>query len=108
MFEKAATEHLWSRRFGADELAELRTMKARAEAIIARRGLDQRELRAGPRRHKGRGVLRAAPATRSRGRDPALRLRATLPALAELADAGYVAAEDSGDPRHLLHLLAHR
>jgi len=29
------------------------------------------------------------------GRDPALRLRATLACLAELADAGYVAAEDA-------------
>jgi hypothetical protein len=29
------------------------------------------------------------------GRDPALRLRATLPCLDEMADAGYVAAEDA-------------
>ena len=95
MFEKAATEHLWSRRFGADELAELRTMKARAEAIIARRGLDQRELK------RGRGGIRDVEFSVQLlqlvhgGRDPALRLRATLPALAELADAGYVAAEDA-------------
>ncbi len=94
-FEKAAAEHLWSRRFGADELAELRTMKARTEAIIARRGLERRELK------RGRGGIRDVEFSVQLlqlvhgGRDPALRLRATLPALAELADAGYVAAGDA-------------
>ncbi|MGA3353083.1 MAG: bifunctional [glutamine synthetase] adenylyltransferase/[glutamine synthetase]-adenylyl-L-tyrosine phosphorylase [Acidimicrobiales bacterium] len=94
-FEQAASEHLWSRRFGADELAELRTLKARAEAIVARRGLDHRELK------RGRGGIRDIEFSVQLlqivhgGRDPALRLRATLPALAELADAGYVAAEDA-------------
>ena len=37
LFEQAASQHLWSRRFGVDDLAELRTMKARAEAIVAKR-----------------------------------------------------------------------
>jgi glutamate-ammonia-ligase adenylyltransferase len=95
LFEQAASEHLWSRRFGADELAELRTMKARAEAVIVRRGLDRRELK------RGRGGIRDVEFSVQLlqlvhgGRDPALRLRATLPALAELAEAGYVAAEDA-------------
>jgi glutamate-ammonia-ligase adenylyltransferase len=94
-FEEAAAEHLWSRRFGADELAELRTMKARTEALVARRGLDHRELK------RGRGGIRDVEFSVQLlqlvhgGRDPALRLRATLPALAELADAGYVAAPDA-------------
>jgi len=52
LFEAAAFEHLWSRRFGADDLAELRTMKARAEAIVAKQGLDHRELK------RGRGGIR--------------------------------------------------
>ena len=95
LFEEAASEHLWSRRFGADDLAELRTMKARAEAIVAKRGLDHRELK------RGRGGIRDVEFSVQLlqlvhgGRDPALRLRATLPCLAELADAGYVAAEDA-------------
>jgi glutamate-ammonia-ligase adenylyltransferase len=95
LFERAAAEHLWSRRFGADELAELRTMKARTEAIVARRGLGHRELK------RGRGGIRDVEFSVQLlqlvhgGGDPALRLRATLPALSELADAGYVAAEDA-------------
>jgi glutamate-ammonia-ligase adenylyltransferase len=94
-FEQVASEHLWSRRFGADELAELRTLKARAEAVVSRRGLDHRELK------RGRGGIRDVEFSVQLlqlvhgGRDPALRLRATLPALAELAEAGYVAAEDA-------------
>ena len=95
LFEEAAAEQLWSRHFGADELAELRTMKARTEAIMARRGLDHRELK------RGRGGIRDVEFSVQLlqlvhgGRDPALRLRATLPALAELAEAGYVSAEDA-------------
>jgi len=94
-FEEAAAEQLWSRRFGADDLAELRTMKARAEAIVAQRGLGQRELK------RGRGGIRDVEFSVQLlqlvhgGRDPALRLRATLACLVELADAGYVAAEDA-------------
>ena len=95
LFEAAAFEHLWSRRFGADDLAELRTMKARAEAIVAKQGLDHRELK------RGRGGIRDVEFSVQLlqlvhgGRDPALRLRATLPCLDEMADAGYVAAEDA-------------
>jgi glutamate-ammonia-ligase adenylyltransferase len=95
LFEQAASEHLWARRFGADDLAELRTMKARAEAIVAKRGLDLRELK------RGRGGIRDVEFSVQLlqlvhgGRDQALRLRATLPCLAELADAGYVAVQDA-------------
>jgi glutamate-ammonia-ligase adenylyltransferase len=95
LFEKTASDHLWSRRFGADELAELRTMKARAESIVAKRGLDHRELK------RGSGGIRDVEFSVQLlqlvhgGRDPALRMRATIPCLAELADAGYVAAEDA-------------
>ena len=95
LFEEVATEHLWSRRFGADDLAELRTMKARTESIVAKRGLDHRELK------RGQGGIRDVEFSVQLlqlvhgGRDPALRLRGTLPCLAELADAGYVASEDA-------------
>ncbi|HLN06688.1 MAG TPA: bifunctional [glutamine synthetase] adenylyltransferase/[glutamine synthetase]-adenylyl-L-tyrosine phosphorylase, partial [Acidimicrobiales bacterium] len=95
LFVEAAAQQLWSRRFGADDLAELRTMKARAEAIVASRGLDHRELK------RGRGGIRDVEFSVQLlqlvhgGRDPALRLSGTLPCLAELADAGYVAAQDA-------------
>jgi glutamate-ammonia-ligase adenylyltransferase len=94
-FEQAANERLWDQRLDADAIAELRSMKARAEREVAKRGLHGREIK------RGRGGIRDVefavqllqlvhgPA------DPALRLRATLPALGELARAGYVAGEDA-------------
>jgi len=70
-------------------------MKARAEAIVARRGLDHRELKS------GRGGIRDVEFSVQLlqlvhgGRDPSLRLRATLACLAEMAQAGYVATADA-------------
>lgn len=51
-FAAAAGERVWSRPFGADELRELRSMKARAESQLARRGLLDREVK------RGRGGIR--------------------------------------------------
>ena len=96
-FEEAAAERLWSRRLDAEALAELRSMKARAEGEVGKRGLHGREIKLG---HGGiRDVefavqllqLVHGPA------DPALRIKATLPALAELSRAGYVAGEDAAE-----------
>jgi len=93
-FSQAAGEAVWSRRIDADDLAELRAMKGRSEQIVAGRGLVDREIK------RGRGGIRDiefsvqllqlvhGPA------DPGIRVPATLPALAELAAAGYV---DPGD-----------
>jgi len=89
-FEVAATDALWSRPFGADEVREVRLMKARAEGEMVRRGLFYRELK------RGRGGIRDVEFAVQllqlvHGHaDPSLRSPTTLIALAELASAGYV------------------
>ncbi|HET9091590.1 MAG TPA: bifunctional [glutamine synthetase] adenylyltransferase/[glutamine synthetase]-adenylyl-L-tyrosine phosphorylase [Acidimicrobiales bacterium] len=94
-FEKAAGEAVWSRRFDAEALAELRSMKARAEQLVARQGLADRELKRGP--GGIRDIEFAAQLLQLvHGRaDPALRVRPTLAALFELAAAGYVEGADA-------------
>jgi glutamate-ammonia-ligase adenylyltransferase len=94
-FTAAATSRVWSRPFGAEELRTVRAMKARTELEVARQGLTSRELK------RGRGGIRDIEFSVQllqlvHGRsDPALRLPATLDALAELAAAGYVAPADA-------------
>lgn len=93
-FEEAAAERVWGRPFGADELHQVRSMKARAEGEVARKGLSERELK------RGRGGIRDIEFAVQllqlvHGRsDAALRCPGTLPALRELSAAGYV---DPGD-----------
>ena len=69
-FAVAAAAATWSRTFSADELAELRSMKARCRvrrlAWLSRRSRDQTE----PGRHPRRGVLRAAPPAGPRSSRP--------------------------------------
>ena len=95
-FMDAANERVWGRPFGAEELRSVRAMKARAEGLVARRGLNTRELKLG----KGgiRDIEFAVQLLQLvHGRDDAaLRSPTTLDALAELATAGYVAAADAG------------
>ena len=94
-FLQAATERVWSRPFGADELREVRAMKARTEEQLARRGLLDREVK------RGRGGIRDVEFAVQllqlvHGRtDEALRSPTTLVALRELAEAGYVAEPDA-------------
>src|SRR5205823_14024574 len=94
-FGAAAEEQVWNRPFGAEELRSVRAMKARAEGEVARRGLTEREVK------RGRGGIRDIEFAVQllqlvHGRqDEALRVPATLPALAELADAGYVDRSDA-------------
>lgn len=94
-FASAADEALWGRTWGADELRQLRSLKARTEEALARRGLEGREVK------RGRGGIRDIEFSVQllqlvHGRhDPALRCRGTLAALAELDRAGYVAADDA-------------
>lgn len=94
-FASAADEALWGRTWGADELRQLRSLKARTEESLARRGLEGREVK------RGRGGIRDIEFSVQllqlvHGRyDPALRCRGTLAALAELDRAGYVAADDA-------------
>ncbi|MGO9911720.1 MAG: bifunctional [glutamine synthetase] adenylyltransferase/[glutamine synthetase]-adenylyl-L-tyrosine phosphorylase [Acidimicrobiales bacterium] len=94
-FEAAAGSAVWSQRFDADALAELRSMKSRVEELISRRGLSDRELK------RGRGGIRDIEFSAQllqlvHGRDdPSLRVPATLSALEVLAGAGYVDAADA-------------
>jgi glutamate-ammonia-ligase adenylyltransferase len=94
-FAAAAAEAVWDRPFGAEELREVRAMKARAEGEMARRGLTDRELK------RGRGGIRDIEFAVQllqmvHGRaDPALRSPTTLNALGELGAAGYVDAADA-------------
>lgn len=110
-FERAAADWVWGRPFGAEDLRQLRTMKERAERDLASRGLTQREIK------RGRGGIRDVEFAVQllqmvHGRaDPGLRLRATLPALAELARAGYVRPGDATDLSNayrFLRLVEHR
>jgi len=99
-FAASAAERLWDRRFTADDLRAVRSMKARAEAELMRRGLADREVK------RGRGGIRDIEFAIQLlqlvhgSADPALRSPTTLDALAELGSAGYV---DPGDARALDH-----
>jgi glutamate-ammonia-ligase adenylyltransferase len=94
-FVSRAQEAVWGRSLDAGSLDELRRMKARTEEAVARRGLSDRELKRGP------GGIRDIEFACQllqlvHGRsDPALRVRPTLGALAELAAAGYVDRKDA-------------
>ena len=110
-FLSSASERVWSRPFGAEELREVRAMKARSEALLARKGLTDREVK------RGRGGIRDVEFAVQllqlvHGRaDEALRSPNTLVALAELADAGYVDPADAGalaDAYRFLRAVEHR
>ncbi|MGH9205722.1 MAG: bifunctional [glutamine synthetase] adenylyltransferase/[glutamine synthetase]-adenylyl-L-tyrosine phosphorylase, partial [Acidimicrobiales bacterium] len=96
-FAGAASEQVWGRPFGAEELHQVRGMKVRAEGEVARRGLTMAELK------RGYGGIRDVEFSVQllqlvHGRlDPALRPRSTLSALAELGSAGYVDPSDAKD-----------
>ena len=110
-FLAAAGEQVWTRPFGADELRELRAMKARAEGQLAKRGLLDREVK------RGRGGIRDIEFAVQllqlvHGRqDPALRSPTTLTALAELGSAGYIDPADGAtlaDAYRFLRTVEHR
>jgi len=110
-FERAAIEQVWGRNYSADELAAVRSMKARAEGIVSGRGLATREIKRGPG-----GIRDIEFAVQLlqlvHGRhDSGIRDRSTLGALTELAAAGYVATEDAaalGDGYRFLRTVEHR
>jgi glutamate-ammonia-ligase adenylyltransferase len=91
----AAAARLWSRPFSAADIAQLRHLKARSEAIA--RSADGDEVK------RGRGGIRDVEFTVQllqlvHGRhDPGLRVAGTLPALQALADGGYIDPEDADD-----------
>lgn len=94
-FCDAARSLLWDRRFGPDELYEVRAAKGRAEAEVRRRGLAEREIKL------GQGGIRDIEFAVQllqlvHGRhDPEIRGPATLTALEELGRGGYVGADDA-------------
>jgi [glutamine synthetase] adenylyltransferase / [glutamine synthetase]-adenylyl-L-tyrosine phosphorylase len=110
-FAEAAAQRVWGRPLGADELRSLRDMKARAEQIVGRRGLSQREIKLG-----SGGIRDIEFAVQLlqlvHGReDPALRVPGTLAALDALAAGGYVAREDAaglGDAYRFSRAVEHR
>jgi glutamate-ammonia-ligase adenylyltransferase len=92
---EAAAAALWGRRLTADDLRSLRALKARAEAEVRRHGAAEREIKRGP---GGIRDIEFAVQTLQLvhgGPDPALRSPTTLTALAEMAEAGYVAGDDA-------------
>jgi len=94
-FLQAAAERVWGRPFGADDLRAVRSMKARTEGEIARRGLSERELKRGPGGIRDvEFAVQLLQLVHGRA-DSALRSPTTLTALSELAAAGYVATDDA-------------
>jgi len=108
-FADAAAAELWSRTFGADELAEVRRMKARAEQMVTRSS--GREIKRGPG-----GIRDVEFAVQLlqlvHGRhDPQIRDPSTLGALCELSAAGYIGREDAtsfADAYRFLRAVEHR
>lgn len=94
-FLDAASQRVWGRDFGADELRQVRGMKARTEDELARKGVLDREIK------RGRGGIRDIEFAVQLlqlvhgGQDPPLRSPTTLSALEELARAGYVDQADA-------------
>src|SRR5580658_4385867 len=93
-FEAAAAERVW-RGLDADAIVELRAMKARAEHEVERKGLGEREIKLGPGGIRDVEFAVQLLQLVHGPHDPALRLRATVPALGELAGAGYIGSEDA-------------
>lgn len=110
-FSVAAGQRVWERPFGAEELRYVRAMKARSESQMARRGLNDREVK------RGWGGIRDIEFSVQllqlvHGRvDRGLRSPHTLRALHELAAAGYVDPGDAdalGDAYRFLRVVEHR
>jgi glutamate-ammonia-ligase adenylyltransferase len=110
-FEQEAAARVWGRPFGADELRQVRRLKARAEQAVTRQGLADRELK------RGTGGIRDIEFAVQllqlvHGRaDPGLRSPSTLPALGALAAGGYVAPEDAAaldEAYRFLRTVEHR
>ncbi|MEX0665022.1 MAG: bifunctional [glutamine synthetase] adenylyltransferase/[glutamine synthetase]-adenylyl-L-tyrosine phosphorylase [Acidimicrobiia bacterium] len=102
---------VWPEILDPDAIREARSMKARAEAELRRKGLGERELKRGP------GGIRDIEFAvqllqRVHGRhDTSIRSATTLDALAQLANAGYVESADSrrlSDAYRFLRTVEHR
>ncbi|HTN80172.1 MAG TPA: hypothetical protein VMK16_10900, partial [Acidimicrobiales bacterium] len=110
-FDESSSSHLWRHVFTADDLRAMRTMKARAEQEMVRRGLEDREVK------RGRGGIRDIEFAVQLLQlvhgaiDSELRSPTTLIALREMAAGGYVDAEDANalaDAYCFLRKVEHR
>jgi len=110
-FEATAARWLWNHPFQTEDLRSLRAMKARAEELVARQGMSDRELKLGP------GGIRDIEFTVQllqlvHGHaDVGLRSPTTLVALAEMGDAGYIDPDDAtrlADAYRMLRTVEHR
>jgi glutamate-ammonia-ligase adenylyltransferase len=110
-FATAAERATWNRTFSADELAVLRSMKARAETDASRRRMSGGEIKRSP------GGIRDVEFSVQLlqlvhgHHDPTIRDRSTLGALVELTAAGYVSGEDGAvlaDSYRFLRTVEHR
>jgi glutamate-ammonia-ligase adenylyltransferase len=110
-FMATSRAFVWRDVLDADAIREVRTMKARAEAELQRKGLSERELKRGPG-----GIRDIEFAVQLlqlvHGRhDPKIRSGTTLVALAQLAAGGYVERRDIGrlgDAYVFLRTVEHR
>lgn len=90
----AAAAVLWGRQFTAEDIRSVRGLKERSDAEVARRRSGGRDVK------RGLGGIRDIEfavqllAMVHGGVDPTLRVQGTLPALAELAEGGYIAGDD--------------
>lgn len=110
-FDTSSSGRLWSRPFTAESIRAVRAMKVRAEADVARRGLSERELKLGPGGIRDVEFAIQLLQLVHGGADAELRAPSTLSALAELADAGYVARHDAdqlADAYRFLRTVEHR
>jgi glutamate-ammonia-ligase adenylyltransferase len=110
-FIDAAEAFVWSGALDADAVREVRSMKARAEHEVQRRGDGDRDVKLGPG-----GIRDVEFAVQLlqlvHGReDPSIRARGTLVALEQLASGGYVSRADAvqlGDAYVWLRTVEHR
>ncbi len=94
-FTDAAQTLVWERAYSSDELALIRRLKARSEAMVVSRGISDRELKRGPGGIRDvEFAVQLLQLVHGR-RDPSIRSKSTLGALDELAASGYVDEEQS-------------
>jgi [glutamine synthetase] adenylyltransferase / [glutamine synthetase]-adenylyl-L-tyrosine phosphorylase len=90
-----ARDQVWDRTYSSDEIALIRRLKERSEAVVARHGLADRELKRGPGGIRDvEFAVQLLQLVHGR-RDPSIRSRSTLVGLLELASSGYLGTEDA-------------